>query len=222
MASLFPLIGIYLLLTPLFEYIAALNTIHVISNKRIFTISGINTITVFNYDLSRIRNIEKSTRNNGSGDLTLYKDLYLDSDGDKQEKNRGFYSIPDINKVEDLIVKHHGLIKPCSATSATTCSKSKAITGFASKESQDIEERLTILYTKYEKATESRRFVLKTKIITLVQYKQEEAIPLSSRDIVFLSKNPPQSNTPIQDFFLAHNILPKIAVIAVLLFVFLA
>jgi len=101
----FLLIGIWMLLTPIREWFKANKTVYVVTNQRAFTIEAIKSIKVTNFNSEHITNIEKKINIDGSGDLILLKENYVDSDGDKQTKEKGFFAVTDVKLVENYIQK---------------------------------------------------------------------------------------------------------------------
>ncbi|MEN3113134.1 hypothetical protein ACFONG_16210 [Uliginosibacterium paludis] len=108
--SLFPLFGLPFLLVgigglsaPLWLRRRARFTVYVLTNRRAISIDGAKTITVKSYPASEIAGIERVERQDGSGDLILRTEYYRDSDGDRQTRQHGFFSIDEVRSVENLV-----------------------------------------------------------------------------------------------------------------------
>lgn len=108
--SLFPLFGLPFLLiglgglsAPFWLRRKARSIIYAITNQRALTIEGSKSITIKSYLASDIVGIERTEHQDGSGDLILRTEQYRDSDGGRQTKQYGFFSINEVRKAERLL-----------------------------------------------------------------------------------------------------------------------
>jgi hypothetical protein len=110
--SLFPLFGLPFLFiglaglsTPFWMRRMARSMVYAVTNQRAISISGIKTINVKFYMPSQMGSIERTERQNGTGDLILRLTQYQDSRGNTQNQQDGFYSIENVHEVERLLEK---------------------------------------------------------------------------------------------------------------------
>lgn len=110
-AWLFPLwglpfiaIGIGMLLAPLWAWRHARNTAYVVTNKRILFIT-LGKFTKTQAFLPSSDDLERSERADGTGDLTFLKQYGRDSDGDRTTNKMQFVGVPEVRRVETLLVE---------------------------------------------------------------------------------------------------------------------
>lgn len=108
--SLFPLFGLPFLLvglgglaSPLWLRRKSHSTVYAITSERALVIEGTGSITVKSYRPSDIAAIERTDHPDGTGDLILRTEDYLDSDGDRRTRREGFHAVRDVRRVEQLI-----------------------------------------------------------------------------------------------------------------------
>ncbi len=100
----FVLIGIAMLLSPLFVYAKAFHTIYIITNKSIRITTTGHTKKVETYTANDIDKIERKEKPDGSGDLVFKYDISYDSSQKRRAKPVGFYGIPDVRSVEQHLI----------------------------------------------------------------------------------------------------------------------
>ena len=101
-------IGIGLLLSPLFAYYKSLKTVYVITNHRALTFEGGWKETIRSYPPSKLLNVYRKEKSNGTGDVIISFDEWLDSDGDRKTELLGFFRIREPKTVETML---HSLAK---------------------------------------------------------------------------------------------------------------
>lgn len=99
----FVLIGLGLLSTPLWMRRAARRTIYVITDRRAIVIGGAWALNVESFQPSRLHEIRRKQRRDGSGDLIFRTEVSQNRDGRTRESPVGFMAIADVKGVEDLI-----------------------------------------------------------------------------------------------------------------------
>lgn len=99
----FVLIGIAMLLTPVWNYRKSLKTLYVITKQRAISFVGGRSMTVRSFQPEHLRQVFRRERRDGSGDVILMEKEWTDSDGDKQRKEHAFIRIKDVKKVEGLL-----------------------------------------------------------------------------------------------------------------------
>jgi hypothetical protein len=108
-AGLFVLIGFFLLTTPFWAARRAKNTVYAITDKRaiIITKKG-SAAEILSFGEDKLKSIDKRVLIDGSGDLIFERQVsYHQSKGRtrQQVKEIGFFGIPQVNQVEDLLAE---------------------------------------------------------------------------------------------------------------------
>jgi len=99
----FLLIGVGMLLSPLWAYFHARRMVYAITNNRILIVQQGKTRRIESYGRSELGNIARVERPDKSGDLMFAQKHYKDSDGDQQTKDIKFVGIPQVQQVETLL-----------------------------------------------------------------------------------------------------------------------
>jgi hypothetical protein len=201
--SFFGLIAIALFLAPFYSLIESKNTCCVITNKRAFNLHVVRKVTVETIPFFQIEHTTKVTHTDGSGDLILCKEYYWDSYDKRREKNIGFFAIPDVNQCEHVLTEVLETFKSeRQKTNAQAESKKDEIntvdtpkywshpetTSLHASASPQIEKSLDYLYTAFESAEESRRYVLQQKIESKLKSKRDLGQTYSNRDKDFQNR----------------------------------
>ncbi len=108
--SLFPLfglpfllVGLWIVLAPLWAWMGARKTVYAVSSDRLVIIKG-GSVRSFAPD--EIENLERRERSDGSGNVVFHREYYR-SRGRHGSRTRvrktGFYGIPEVRRVEDEI-----------------------------------------------------------------------------------------------------------------------
>ena len=87
----FILIGLGMLSSPLFEYRKALKTVYVITDRRAITFEAGWSKRVRSYPPSKLLNVYRKERRDGTGDVIISIDKWVDSEGDTRTKDLGFF-----------------------------------------------------------------------------------------------------------------------------------
>lgn len=102
----FMLVGLGLILAPLWNYRSMRNTCYAITNERCILISGFRSLKTRSYPLNTIHNIEKRQRVNGYGDLIFSKEYsthYRDGRRRTSVDLIGFKNIPNVSGVNRIL-----------------------------------------------------------------------------------------------------------------------
>jgi hypothetical protein len=109
-ADLFPLFGVPFLLigmgllsTPIWVYRSALRTVYVITDQRAITFDGGRSTTIRSYPPSKLTDLYRKEKRDGSGDVIISRYAWRDSDGDPRSHELGFLRVPDAKQVETLL-----------------------------------------------------------------------------------------------------------------------
>jgi len=116
----FILIGFFLLLNPLFAYGKAFKTVYLITDRRAMTFEIGWSKTVRSYPPSRLLNVYREERRDGTGDVIISSENWIDSDEVKRSRYLGFFRIREPKTAEMMLrdlAKQSGIdvsIKPPS------------------------------------------------------------------------------------------------------------
>jgi len=99
----FILIGVGMLLSPLWCYVIARNTVYAVTDKRALIIQRKWPHRVETYGQSDMINVVRTERRDGSGDLTFAKKPGRDSEGHSRMGDVKFVGIPEVRTVERLL-----------------------------------------------------------------------------------------------------------------------
>lgn len=100
----FVLIGLAMMAAPFLAWIWARRTVHVIGEKRIACLTVGRRLKVKTYPTASVMRTERTERRDGSGTLKVVTGLRRDSEGDKVEESETLYGIPEVAKVERLLL----------------------------------------------------------------------------------------------------------------------
>lgn len=113
--SLFPLFGLPFLLigigglsSPYWLRRKAYSIVYAVTNHRAIIMEGAKSVSVKSYFPKDITDLQRTQHQNGSGDLILCTEYYRDSDGDERSRRQGFFAVPDVRSVEEVV---EGLIR---------------------------------------------------------------------------------------------------------------
>jgi hypothetical protein len=99
----FILAGLVMLTSPLRAYRRALRTMYVITDRRAITFSGGFSSTIRSYPPSKLQNVHRREKKNGSGDVLFAEHTWTDSDGDRQNEELGFLRIRHPREVQKML-----------------------------------------------------------------------------------------------------------------------
>jgi hypothetical protein len=99
----FILIGFGMLLAPFWVLRKGAQTLFVLTDKRIVTLTGSRTIAVVSIRPEEIMSFSRKEGPDGRGTLTVHQGFMRDSDGDRQEKTTDFGVINDVRRVEQMV-----------------------------------------------------------------------------------------------------------------------
>lgn len=99
----FILIGLGMLTIPFFNYRKAWKTIYVITDRRAITFDGGWQRTVRSFPPAKLVNIYRKEKNDGTGDVVISYDEWVDAEGDRKTEDLGFLRIREPKKVEQVL-----------------------------------------------------------------------------------------------------------------------
>jgi len=99
----FVLIGLGMFTIPFFNYRNAWKTIYVITDRRAITFDGGWKRTVRSYPPAKLLNIYRKEKSDGTGDVIISYDQWVDSEGDRRTEDLGFLRIREPKRVEQML-----------------------------------------------------------------------------------------------------------------------
>ena len=116
----FILIGLIMVLNPLYTYGKAFKTVYLITDRRAITCEMGWSKTVRSYPPSRLLDIHRKERRDGTGDVIISSEKWIDKDDVERSRDLGFFEVREPKKVEMMLrdlAKQSGIdvgIKPPS------------------------------------------------------------------------------------------------------------
>lgn len=108
----FVLIGIAMLLSPIWAYCSSLKTVYVVTDRRAITFDGGRTTTIRSYPPEKLAGVFRRERKDGSGDVILGENQWKDSNGHHQAEDLGFLRITNPREIEQSLKKLAEKAKP--------------------------------------------------------------------------------------------------------------
>ena len=99
----FVLVGFGMLSSPFWMRRKAKKTAYVLTNNRAIVFDGGFATTVRSFGPDRLTDLRRTQRPDGSGDLVFERKLSYDTDGDRRSTDIGFFAVPEVKMVEDLV-----------------------------------------------------------------------------------------------------------------------
>ena len=99
------IIGLYLLTSPLWEYLRARRTIYVVSDQRLLIFNGLLRPSRRSFAPPDIGSVEVDAGYDGIGSIIFSREHKSDGDGGWTVKKIGFKAIPHVREAEELIVR---------------------------------------------------------------------------------------------------------------------
>jgi hypothetical protein len=119
----FVVVGLYMLTSPLWEYLRAQRTIYVVSNQRLLILSGLLRRSRRSFAPPDIGSVEVDTDHDGVGSIFFSRERESDGEGGWKVNKIGFKAIPHVRQVEEYIM----LLKEQAGTGSTTTRPSPSI-----------------------------------------------------------------------------------------------
>lgn len=101
----FVLIGIGMLLSPVWARRKALRTAYVITDRRAITFEGGWTTTIRSYLPANLQDLYRKERRDGSGDVIITRRAWRDAEGDRQTEELGFLRVRNPRDAEEMLRK---------------------------------------------------------------------------------------------------------------------
>ena len=101
----FIIIGLYLLTSPLWEYLRARRTVYVVSNQRLLILNGLLRPSRRSFAPPDIGSVEVDAGYDGIGSIIFSRERESDGEGGWNVKKIGFKAIPHVREAEEHIVQ---------------------------------------------------------------------------------------------------------------------
>jgi len=99
----FVLVGLGMLLAPIYAAMKARRTVHVITDRKLLTITAGRSTSVGSIAPAEILRIDRQQRPDGAGTLRVVTGIGRDSDGDKYERTEELIGVAEAQKAEVLL-----------------------------------------------------------------------------------------------------------------------
>lgn len=114
----FLLIGLGIVLAPLWAYLKALNTVYGVTDKRVLIITGTNSLAVKSYTPADIVSVEHRERPDGSGDVLIRTTPQMRTNNSSSQiavgLNVGLYGVANVKEVARYIMNLHTQQRPAA------------------------------------------------------------------------------------------------------------
>lgn len=105
----FLLIGIGMLLAPLWLYLRSKKSVYAITSKRAIIFEGLFSFSIRSFKENKLNKLERRQKADGSGDIIFFKEIAESSGGTRNkghhQKEIGFFGIPEVKTVEKILNK---------------------------------------------------------------------------------------------------------------------
>jgi hypothetical protein len=101
----FIIVGLFMLATPVMHYRKMSSTLYAITTQRILIMESNGKTEYTSIAPQRICELTRRETDQGYGDLIISHEFSIDSDGDKQTKEIGFFNISQVKEVEKIVKK---------------------------------------------------------------------------------------------------------------------
>ncbi|MDX2211795.1 MAG: hypothetical protein SFY66_00775 [Oculatellaceae cyanobacterium bins.114] len=99
----FVLIGFWMLISPLREWLKAFRTVYLITDKRAISIESGWFTTIRNYAPAQLKDLYRKERGNDTGDVVITTRLHRSSEGNSWTEEIGFLNVRNPREVERLL-----------------------------------------------------------------------------------------------------------------------
>jgi hypothetical protein len=102
----FLLVGLGMLLAPLWAFLGAMKTVYALTDRRAIIISGLGRRGVRSFTSADIGDVMRVEGSDGRGTVFFASRSVVNSKGFERPSRIGFVGIPDVRRVEELIREH--------------------------------------------------------------------------------------------------------------------
>jgi hypothetical protein len=103
----FLLVGLGIVLAPLWAYLSALNTVYAVTNQRVMVITGTTTRTVKSCTPADIVSVDHRERTDGSGDVLIRTNAVTRTNNSVSQVTVGLLGVPNVREVARQVLNLH-------------------------------------------------------------------------------------------------------------------
>jgi hypothetical protein len=101
--TLFVLVGLGMLTSPLWMSVGARSTVYLITDRRAIIISAPWNVSVQSFGPANLTEFHRTERSNGYGKVIFHRYNYVGFNGQSRTRQIGFYAIANVKDVEDML-----------------------------------------------------------------------------------------------------------------------
>jgi hypothetical protein len=103
----FLLIGAFVILTPLWNFLKARSTVYAVTNQRVLVITGTTSRSVKSYTPADIASVEHRERPDGSGDILIQTNSLMRTNNSVSQFKLALVGIPNVKQVAQQVLALH-------------------------------------------------------------------------------------------------------------------
>lgn len=103
----FVLIGVFVILTPLWNFLKARNTVYAVTNQRVMVITGTTSRSVKSYTPADITSVEHRERPDGSGDIVIQTNAIMRTNNSVSQFKLALLGVPNVKQVAQQVLALH-------------------------------------------------------------------------------------------------------------------
>jgi hypothetical protein len=103
----FLLIGLGVILAPLWAYLKGLNTVYAVTNQRVMVITGSGNRSVKSITPEDIAGVDHRERPDGSGDIVIQTNALMRSNNSMSQIKVALCGIPNVKQVAQQVIALH-------------------------------------------------------------------------------------------------------------------
>jgi hypothetical protein len=111
----FLLIGAFVILTPLWNFLKARSTVYAVTNQRVMVITGTTSRSVKSYTSADISSVEHVERPDGSGDIIIQTNAIVRTNNSVSQFKLALVGIPNVKQVAQQVLALHTQQRPVAA-----------------------------------------------------------------------------------------------------------
>jgi hypothetical protein len=110
----FLLVGLGVILTPLWVYLKGLSTVYAVTNQRVMVISGNSSRSVKSCTPADIVSVDHRERPDGSGDVLIRTTLQIGNKNSVPQVSLGLYGVSNVKEVARQVMNLHTQSRPAA------------------------------------------------------------------------------------------------------------
>ncbi len=99
----FILVGLWMLFSPIWEWLKAFRTVYLITDKRAISIEDGWITTIRSFTPEQLKDVYRKERRGGTGDVIITTQIWKDREGDLKSKEIGFVRVRNPKEIERLL-----------------------------------------------------------------------------------------------------------------------